>query len=126
MAQIIRLTESLKKSLASCADAIGSLRSIEDSMKAEQIERAAYIAAHAILSANLTAPELACPGARRTYAVDAIAELIKGVFELDYAEMDAATIWRDHCRSTSVHSRRPSRGQKILHVRANSAVKIIP
>jgi hypothetical protein len=50
-------------------------------MDIHEIERAAYIAAHRILMANTDAPELACPGARRSRAVDTIAEIIKDVFD---------------------------------------------
>ena len=51
-------------------------------MMAKEIERAAYIAAHRILDTNTAAPELACPGARRSRAVDMIADIIREVFEL--------------------------------------------
>ena len=46
-------------------------------MKANEIERAAYMAAHRILMADLSAAELACPSARRSRAVDAIAGILK-------------------------------------------------
>jgi len=53
------------------------------------------MAAHAILSANTSAPHLATPGARRSYTVDAIAEKIKNVFELHCSALDeAAADWR--------------------------------
>jgi hypothetical protein len=56
-------------------------------MRERQIERAAYLAAHAINTANLSAPYLACPGARQTHKVDVIAKIIKDVFEaMDDAE----------------------------------------
>jgi hypothetical protein len=55
-------------------------------MKADQLERAAYMAAHRILTTNTGAPELACPGARRSHAVDVIANVIKDVFELHCAD----------------------------------------
>ena len=51
-------------------------------MKANEIERVAYIAAHRILAVDTSGSELACPGGRRSRAVDTIAEIIKGVFEL--------------------------------------------
>jgi hypothetical protein len=51
-------------------------------MDAHQLERAAYIAAHMILTVQDSAHELACPGARRSREVDLIAGVIKGVFEL--------------------------------------------
>ena len=51
-------------------------------MNAKQIERASYLAAHAILSANVSAPHLATPGARRSYVIDAIANKIRDIFEL--------------------------------------------
>jgi len=59
-------------------------------MNAKQLERASYMAAHAILAANTSAPHLATPGARRTYTVDAIAEKIKSVFELHCSALDDA------------------------------------
>ncbi len=59
-------------------------------MNAKQLERASYMAAHAILAANTSAPHLATPGARRTYTVDKIAEKIRGVFELHCSALDDA------------------------------------
>src|SRR5262249_13491727 len=50
-------------------------------MTDKEIERAAYVAAHRILEANTAAPELACAGARRSYAVDTIADIIREAFE---------------------------------------------
>jgi hypothetical protein len=51
-------------------------------MDAKQVERAAYLAAHRIITEDLGAPELACPGARRTYRVDRMAEIIVKTMEL--------------------------------------------
>ncbi len=51
-------------------------------MKVDQLERAAYIAAHRILMTDMSAPDLACPGARRSRAIDTIAGVIKEIFEL--------------------------------------------
>lgn len=62
-------------------------------MNAKQLERASYMAAHAILSANTTAPYLATPGARRSYAVDTIAENIQRIFELHCSALDEADDW---------------------------------
>lgn len=59
-------------------------------MNAKQLERASYMAAHAILAANTSAPHLATPGARRSYAVDMIAEKIRNVFELHCWALDDA------------------------------------
>lgn len=50
-------------------------------MDAKQLDRAAYIAAHAINVANLNAPQLATPGARQTHKIDAMADIIRGVFQ---------------------------------------------
>ena len=63
-------------------------------MTAKEIERAAYAAAHRILDANTTAPpELACPGARRSHAVDGIADIIREEFELrDLNSEDRASL----------------------------------
>jgi len=63
-------------------------------MNAKQLERASYLAAHAILSANVTAPHLATPGARRSYMIDSIADQIKSVFELHCSALDEAGDWR--------------------------------
>ena len=57
-------------------------------MTAKRIERAAYVAAHCIVEANVAASELVCPGALRSRAVDTIAEIIRGVFVLQNAEQD--------------------------------------
>jgi hypothetical protein len=62
-------------------------------MNAKQLERASYLAAHAILSANVSAPHLATPGARRSYMIDSIADQIKRVFELHCSALDESTDW---------------------------------
>lgn len=49
------------------------------------IERAAYIAAHRIMSGDLGRNELASPGARRSSVVDDIAKIIADVFEAGIA-----------------------------------------
>jgi hypothetical protein len=84
-------------------------------MNAHQLEKAAYLAAHAILTANMTAPELACPGARRSHTIDTIAEIIKSVFELHCAELDGCADWKER---PMVH-----RNEKILPFRAESAAQ---
>ena len=62
-------------------------------MNAKQLERASYMAAHAILASNTSAPHLATPGARRTYTIDAIADTIRSVFELHCSALDESTDW---------------------------------
>jgi len=62
-------------------------------MNAKQLERASYMAAHAILASNTSAPELACPGARRSHAIDVIADTIRSVFELHCSALDESTDW---------------------------------
>jgi len=62
-------------------------------MNAHQMERAAYIAAHRLLEADLSAPELACPGARHSAMVDNIARIIKSVYEAHSPRFDATTDW---------------------------------
>jgi len=63
-------------------------------MNAKQLERASYMAAHAVLAANINAPHLASPGARRSYAVDTIAKKIRNIFELHCSALDEAADWR--------------------------------
>ena len=65
-------------------------------MNAKQLERASYLAAHAILSANVSAPHLATPGARRSYMIDSIADQIKSVFELHCSALDESSDWWSH------------------------------
>ena len=50
-------------------------------MNARQIEQAAYIAAHRLMTTDCGAPELACPGARRSAVLDNMARIIRGVYE---------------------------------------------
>lgn len=52
-------------------------------MNSSTIERAAYIAAHRIIQADLSSPQFACPGTRRSKMVDAIAGIIKDVMEAE-------------------------------------------
>lgn len=70
-------------------------------MNANQMERAAYIAAHRLLSSDLSAPELACPGARRSAVIDNMARIIKGVFELHSQRFDETTDWWPSTRQDS-------------------------
>jgi hypothetical protein len=62
-------------------------------MNAHQMERAAYIAAHRLLTTDLTAPELACPGARRSAVLDNMAKIIKSVYEAHSPRFDENTDW---------------------------------
>lgn len=62
-------------------------------MNAHQMERAAYMAAHRIMTTDLTAPELACPGARRSAILDNMARIIKSVYEAHSARFDETTDW---------------------------------
>ena len=78
-------------------------------MTAKGIERAAYIAAHRILEANTTAAELACPGAKRSHAVDAVADIIREVFELHNQRPEETTNLRERtveCGPQLVNHRR--------------------
>jgi len=50
-------------------------------MGKKEIERAAYLAAYRILTADTSSPELACASARRTRAIDTIAGIIRDTFE---------------------------------------------
>ena len=63
-------------------------------MNAKQLERASYLAAHAVLSADVSAPHLATPGARRSYTVDAIAKQIRSIFELHCSAFDELANWQ--------------------------------
>jgi hypothetical protein len=70
-------------------------------MNARDRERAAYIAAHRILSANLGAPELACPSARWTYAVDTVAGIIQEVFECQPSSLDVSATRTERAADTA-------------------------
>lgn len=92
-------------------------------MKATAIERAAYIAAHSIFTANLDSPELVCPGARRSYAVDQIANIIKGAFGLERVELEKPALvhWRGDRRAPE--SLQPAR--KLLRRGAGPALQLM-
>lgn len=75
-------------------------------MIATGIERAAYIAAHRIIEADTAESELVCPGARRSRAVDAIAEIIRDVFAPPSPEEDE---WAERERATHLHVVNPRR-----------------
>ena len=62
-------------------------------MKPSEMERAAYIAAHRIMVADISSPELACPGARRSHVVDTIAGIIKQVLELHSDTPNDSRTW---------------------------------
>jgi hypothetical protein len=79
-------------------------------MNAHQMERAAYIAAYRIMTTDLTAPELACPGARRSAVVDNMARIIKSVYEAHSERFDETTDWwpSEIPESERVEARRPT------------------
>lgn len=58
-------------------------------MPKNQLERMAYLAAHQILTSDMSHCDLACPGARRSRMIDDIANIIISVAEAAYG--DAAT-----------------------------------
>jgi hypothetical protein len=62
-------------------------------MNAKQLERASYLAAHAVLASDTSAPQFACPGTRRSYAIDIIADTIKSVFQLHCSALEDSTEW---------------------------------
>jgi len=76
-----------------CGRSFWNFERKELTMNAKQLERASYMAAHAVLSANISAPYLATPGARRSYMVDAIANEIRNVFELHCSAFDESGDW---------------------------------
>jgi hypothetical protein len=97
-------------------------------MSTYELERAAYIAAHAVLAADTTAPYLACPGARRSHAIDVVADIIKSVFEIHSERSEFADR-----RARPIKARFPTpppavqpdaRNEKILPIRAESAVQM--
>jgi hypothetical protein len=100
-------------------------------MNTGPFERAAYVAAHAILAANLNAPELVCPGARHSYAVDTIANIIKDAFGLDPSDgierplmIDWACL--DRMQATTSMQDRVEMSQKNLHIPADAALQLTP
>jgi len=88
-------------------------------MNANQMERAAYIAAYRILTTDLTAPELACPGARRSAIVDNIAAIIKSVYEAHDQRLDDAADWRS-ANSAPVRVMPRSHGRLPLRAKARA------
>jgi hypothetical protein len=86
-------------------------------MTARGIERAAYIAAHRILAANTTAAELVCPGAKRSHAVDSIADIIREVFELHNQNPE---------EMTTVRQREVELGPRLVNHRRTGTVLELP
>lgn len=86
-------------------------------MTTKQIERAAYIAAHRILAANTTGRELACPGARRSRKLDAIAAVIREVLELHMTKADGPA---------ALPERRVELGPHLVNPRAAGVVLELP
>ena len=78
------------------------------SMKANEIERAAYMAAYRILMADLSGAELACPGTRRSRAIDAIAGIIKEVFELSAVDCEYCFERAATCSAEPLERSRPA------------------
>ena len=85
-------------------------------MTVKGIERAAYIAAHRILEADKTAAELVCPGARRSHAVDAIADIIREVFELHNLNPEEAADWLEPRAELGPHLVNHRRTGRVLEL----------
>jgi hypothetical protein len=82
-------------------------------MNPKEIERAAYIAAYRILTANISSPELACAGTRRSRAIDAIAGIIKDTLELHRAGLDQGSTWTER-QSEARPAAAVARGGRVL------------
>lgn len=76
-------------------------------MNSSNLERAAYLAAHRIMQADLTNPQFACPGTRRSKMVDAIAGIIKDVMEAEAIspEDELAQLHRFYAESIEARTR---------------------
>jgi hypothetical protein len=83
-------------------------------MNAKQLERAAYLAAHRILMANPTAPELACPGAQRSRVIDTIATIIKEVYELGDASLGQRPDVSEHTAEFALNLVEPRRNGTLF------------
>ncbi len=68
-------------------------------MTSDTLERAAYIAAHRIMQADLDSPQFACAGTRRSRTVDAIAGIIKDVMEAEEQPLPLPD-WTQHLYET--------------------------
>lgn len=60
-------------------------------MESVQRQRISFLAAHAILSADLYNCNFATPGRRRTHAVDRAAEIIAGILEMHSHDNESRT-----------------------------------
>ena len=89
-------------------------------MDAKEIERAAYVAAHRVLAADTSAHELACPGARKSRAVDTIAGIIREVVELHNAACGDSTKWLEATPRPHLVDRRRTGVIRELPLRACS------
>lgn len=78
-------------------------------MNSRQAERIAYMAAHEIHSGNFSAPWLATPGAKRTHAVDRMAEIIKKHIELHSHRWDELTDWETEVKESTIELERRTR-----------------
>jgi coenzyme F420-reducing hydrogenase alpha subunit len=63
----------------------------------QQIERASYLAAHALMTRNTTHPEFACPGTRRSRMIDDMAQIIRGVFEMQVIRSGVVEMVGEDC-----------------------------
>lgn len=74
-------------------------------MNSSNLERAAYIAAHGIMQADLSSPQFACPGARRSRTIDAIAKIIVSVMEIESLESELSELHRHYAGSIEARTR---------------------
>jgi hypothetical protein len=88
----------------------------------KEIERAAYVAAHRVLAADTSAHELACPGARKSRAIDTIAGIIRETFELHNVAYGDSTKWLEATPESRPHlvDRRRTGVLRDLPLRASS------
>jgi hypothetical protein len=82
-------------------------------MGTKEIERAAYMAAYRILTADTSAPELACASARRSRAIDTIAGIIRDTFEAHGAVAEAPA-WNEGAAEPRVAAAAVGRGGRVL------------
>ena len=62
-------------------------------MNATQLERAAYICAHRMMTEDTSHPKLACPGGRRSRTIDSLAQIIIQTFSVHNRKLDGKTDW---------------------------------
>lgn len=82
-------------------------------MNDKQIDRIAFICAYRVLTSDVSTSEYATPGRRRTYTMDSVAKIIRGVIEAHSTENEGRTTFSEEVDAKNAAGER----EKLVSIR---------